>query len=96
MRFVEFSPWIELELSERGALVGDSEIVEFGRGSFILILTGVYDLTAFSMDLVINSFEFHNTLNRTFTRTALNSYRFLFLLITRSEHIIGVLVVLEL
>lgn len=94
MGFVEFSPWIELKFSERGALVRDSEIIEFGRGSFILILTGVYEITAFSMDVVINSFEFHNTLNRTFTRIALNSYRFFFLLITRSEHIIIILVVL--
>jgi hypothetical protein len=66
-----------LELSEGRAIIRDPEMVDFRGGGFVLVLTGVQNFSALSVDSVVDFFEFHDALNGSFAGNALDSDSFL-------------------
>lgn len=66
MGVIKFT-WVQLELSERGTVIGDSEMIKLWCCGFVLILTGVHGLAALSIDSVVDSLEFHDALDGAFT-----------------------------
>ena len=52
-------------------------MVDFRGGGFVLVLTGVKNFSALSVDSVVDFFEFHDALNGSFAGNALDSDSFL-------------------
>ena len=48
-------------------------MVDFRGVGFVLVLTGVQNFTALSVDSVVDLFEFHDALNGVFAENALDS-----------------------
>jgi hypothetical protein len=52
-------------------------MVDFRGGGFVLVLTGVQNFSALSVDSVVDFFEFYDALDGAFTGNALDSDSFL-------------------